>query len=214
MRISTCELFGRFRILRISSFAFRIYTNGVKPSLIIIGLGNPGKEYEMTRHNVGFRAVDLLAEEYGTSDWQDKQKFLSHICEARLITFPVLLVKPTTYMNNSGNAIRKLIDFYKLNPVHQLLVICDDIDQLVGESRMRDSGGPGTHNGRKSICDQFGDEYLRLRIGVRGAEAPEGSFQKAGMDLSAYILSRPNKEDQEVIDQVITKVPNRLRELV
>ena len=96
----------------------------MKPSLIIIGLGNPGSEYSATRHNVGFRAVEKLAQEFGTGEWKPKQKFLADCCEGRIVTVPILMVKPTTFMNNSGNAIRKLVDFFKIDPANQLLVIC------------------------------------------------------------------------------------------
>ncbi|MFH1348676.1 MAG: aminoacyl-tRNA hydrolase, partial [Patescibacteria group bacterium] len=129
----------------------------MKPSLIIIGLGNPGEQYTMTRHNVGFRVADKLADEFGEGDWQDKQKFKSYILEGRIVTVPILIAKPNTYMNLSGVAARKLIDFYDLDPRKNLLVICDDIDLPIGEVRLREKGGPGTHNGLKSLVDIFGE---------------------------------------------------------
>ena len=186
----------------------------MKPSLLIVGLGNPGKQYEGTRHNVGFLALDILTQEFGTSEWADKQKFLSYLAEGRIVTVPILLAKPTTFMNNSGNAVKKLVDFYKLDPTKQLLILCDDIDQGVGEIRLNKSGGPGSHNGLRSIESIFGEEFPRLRIGIRGPEAPQGSFQKAGEDLSAYVLSRASKEEQVKINEAIQEAPKTVREFV
>jgi PTH1 family peptidyl-tRNA hydrolase len=186
----------------------------MKPSLIIIGLGNPGKDYESTRHNVGFLTCEKLSEEFGEGDWQPKQKFLADVCEARIVTFPILLVKPTTYMNRSGECVKKLIDFYKLDPVTQILIVCDDIDIAAGELRHRESGGAGSHNGLKSIVEQYGESFHRIRVGVLGEHAPQGSFQQAGEDLSTYILSRPSKEDQEKIEEAITTIPEVVREFV
>jgi peptidyl-tRNA hydrolase, PTH1 family len=186
----------------------------VKPSLIIIGLGNPGMQYAGTRHNVGFAAIEKLSEEFGTGKWLTKQKFLAEVCEGRIVAMPILLVKPMTYMNDSGSCMKKIVDFYKLDPAKQVLVICDDVDQLVGESRLRKSGGPGTHNGLKSIVNQIGGNFLRLRIGVRGADAPQGSFQKAGDDLAAYVLSKPLKKEMQNIDKTITESVKMIRKLV
>lgn len=186
----------------------------MKPSLVIIGLGNIGKQYEGTRHNVGFDATDVLAKEFGTDSWQDKQKFMAYIMEGRITTIPILLVKPTTYMNNSGECAKKIIDFFKLDPVNQLLIICDDIDLPVGESKLSASGGAGSHNGLKSIVDQFGEDFPRLRIGVRGSDAPEGSFQQAGMDLSSYVLSKPSVEECEQIAAEVSKNPKTVEKFL
>ncbi len=201
----------------------------MKPSLIIVGLGNPGKEYEDTRHNVGFRAVEKLAEEFGTDEWQPKQKFLADCCEGRIAALferakpdeggcsesrnvPVLFVKPTTFMNNSGNAIRKLIDFFKIDPANQLLVICDDVDLPLGEIRLNKEGGAGSHNGLKSIVMQIGESFARLKIGIRGDDMPEGSFQQAGVDLSNYVLSGFLKKEEKKIDEVVSGIPSTVKE--
>ena len=177
----------------------------MKPSLLIIGLGNPGAQYEDTRHNAGYRAVDLLAKEYGTGKWEDKQKFLSQIMEARIVTAPILLVKPSTYMNRSGETAKKLLDFFKVEPT-SLLILSDDIDLPLGETRLRASGGPGTHNGLRSIVDHIGETFPRLRIGI-GA-------QKPGEDLSAYVLSKPPAAERKLIEESLKKVPEMVREFV
>jgi len=178
----------------------------MKPALIVIGLGNPGKEYEGTRHNAGFLAADLLAKAFGTAPWQPKQKFSADVCEGRIITVPVLFVKPTTYMNRSGESARKIIDFYQLNPAKELLVICDDIDLQIGTVRFRENGSSGTHNGLQSVAQQFGEEYPRIRIGV-GAQA-------AGQDLANYVLSNPDAQERKAIDAAIAKIPEMVRSFV
>lgn len=178
----------------------------MKPSLLIIGLGNPGKQYEQTRHNAGFRAVDLLADHCGTGPWQEKQKFQAYICEARIVTVPVLLVKPQTYMNASGEAVRKLMDFYKVDPTSQLLILCDDVDLPLGDVRLREKGSAGTHNGLKSVIEQIGESFPRLRIGI--------GPKPAGADLAAWVLSVPPEEEQKKIHDVLQKIPGMVKEYV
>ncbi len=178
----------------------------MKPSLIIIGLGNVGAQYTFTRHNVGFRAVEKLGEEFGEGDWKDKGKFKAFIKEGRVVTAPILLAKPQTFMNLSGESVKKLVDFYKLDPEKQILVICDDVDLPLGEVRLRQSGGPGTHNGLKSIVEIFGEEFPRLRIGI-GA-------QPAGKDLSNWVLSVPSEEEAAIIQKAVDEVPEIVRELI
>ena len=178
----------------------------MRPSLIIVGLGNHGKQYENTRHNAGYMAVDKLSAEFGEGEWQDKGKFLSHIQEARIVTIPILLVKPQTYMNRSGEAIAKLTSFYKLDPAKHVLVITDDIDLPLGDLRFREKGGPGTHNGLKSIVDQFGEEFPRLKIGL-GA-------QPTGADLANWVLSTFAKEERAKVDEAIEEIPGRIKEFV
>ena len=175
----------------------------MKPTLVIIGLGNPGEQYASTRHNTGFRALDALAEAFGTGKWRDQQKFLADTMEARVVTVPVLLVKPRTYMNRSGECVRKLTDFYHLNSASQMLILCDDIDLAPGVLRFRKEGGPGTHNGLKSIVEQIGEEFPRIRIGI--------GPQKMGEDLSTYVLSKPSEAERKEIDAAIMKVPEMVR---
>lgn len=178
----------------------------MKPSLLIVALGNPGKQYEGTRHNVGWWAADVLSEAWGEGEWQDKPKFLSHVQEARLLTFPVLLVKPQTFMNRSGEAITKLVDFYKLDPTNQLIVLCDEIDLEPGDIRMKAKGGPGTHNGLKSIVNHLGEEFARARIGV--------ATQPAGHDLAAWVLSSPAPDERDVIEKAINGLPEEIEAFV
>lgn len=178
----------------------------IKPSLIIAGLGNPGTQYERTRHNVGFLAVEVLAQEFSGGEFEERQKFHSLISEGRIVTAPILLVKPFMYMNRSGEALRKIIDFYKLDPRSQLLVLCDDIDLPLGEVRVRMKGGPGTHNGLKSIVEIFGEDFPRIRIGLGG--------HPSGDALSAWVLSIPSPVDQKIISKALRELPELVRRTV
>lgn len=171
----------------------------MKPSLLIAGLGNPGRNYERTRHNLGFQAVDRLSETFGQKEWEDKQKFTAKVCEARITAVPVLLLKPQTFMNLSGPALRKAVDFYKLDPREQLLVCCDDIDLPLGTVRLRMRGSAGTHNGLKSVVEQFGEEFPRLKIGI--GPKPEN------IDLAAWVVSALNDEETKALAAIYDGLP-------
>ena len=186
----------------------------MKPTLVIAGLGNPGTQYENTRHNVGFFAIDIIAKEYATEAWIPRQKFYADVCEGRIVTVPILLVKPTTYMNLSGDSLHKIMRFYDLDPASQLLVLCDDIDQKVGNIKLKTEGGSGSHNGLKSIVTQFGESFARIRIGVRGMDVPEGSFQQRGEDLSSYVLSKPSANEVNSIKEAVSSIPKMVEEFV
>ena len=171
----------------------------MKPSLLIIGLGNPGKSYKKTRHNTGFSAVNILAKHFGTSPWKDRLKFHAHIADGRILTIPILLVQPQTYMNISGETVRKMIDFYKLRPTDQILILCDDVDLPCGTLRLRKTGSAGTHNGLKSIIQQIGETFPRIRIGI--GPKPENA------DLAAWVLSVPPPSEREKIEKACQKLP-------
>ena len=178
----------------------------MKPSLVIVGLGNPGASYDRTRHNVGFRAIDLLSESFGQGVWKEQQKFKAFVQEARIVTVPVLLVKPQTFMNLSGDAARKIVDFYKLQPAQQVLVLCDDVDLERGTLRLRLTGGPGTHNGLKSLVEQFGEAFPRIRIGV--------GPQPQGGDLATWVLSVPPAAEEDAIAQALHSLPDLVKDFV
>lgn len=157
---------------------------------MIAGLGNPGKEYDRTRHNVGFLAVDALAGRYGIDIREKKHRAL---CGKGMIEGEkVILVKPQTYMNLSGESIRTVRDFYRLEH-DEIIVIFDDISLAPGQLRIRRGGSAGGHNGLKSIIAQLGtQEFPRVRVGI--GEKP------AEMDLAAYVLSRFSQGEQKLMD--------------
>ena len=148
---------------------------------IVAGLGNPGAEYERTRHNAGFLAIDRIAEAAGVR--VDRAKFRALTAEATVGGVRVLLMKPQTYMNASGEAIREAAAFYKLPP-EQVIVLCDDINFAPGHLRIRRKGSAGGHNGLKSIISCLGaDDFVRFRIGVGQKPTPE-------YDLVSWVLGK------------------------
>lgn len=169
---------------------------------IIAGLGNPGKEYTGTRHNVGYEALDCLAEKYNVK--LNKLKFNSVYGETTINGEKVMLVKPVTYMNRSGIAIDEIMKFYKI-PAENLIVIYDDIDIPVGTLRIRPNGSPGTHNGMRSIIQHVGTNFPRIRIGI--GRNPQ-------MDLADYVLQRFSKDDAEKIHPIVEKAVEAAIEII
>lgn len=161
-------------------------------SFIIAGLGNPGSEYQKTRHNVGFVAIDYIAEKLGTRI--DRAKFHSLTAEAKIGEVRVLLMKPTTFMNNSGVAIGEAAAFYKIPP-ERVLVLHDEISFEPGIIRIRRKGSAGGHNGLKSIISHLAsEEFPRVKIGVGKKPTPE-------YDLADWVLGKLPKDDSETIEK-------------
>lgn len=160
---------------------------------LIVGLGNPGKEYEHTRHNAGFMVVDAVAKEYSFSAF--KSKFDGEIAEGNIGGERCYLLKPHTYMNLSGNSVVKAANFYKILP-EKVIVIHDDMDLQVGKLKTKIGGGSGGHNGLKSIDAAIGSNYNRIRIGV-------GHAKDKGNDVVSYVLSGFGKEDKKVLENTI-----------
>lgn len=153
---------------------------------IVVGLGNPGSKYAHTRHNAGFEAIDRLADQYRIS--VENKKFQA-LCGSGVIEGQkVLLVKPQTYMNLSGESVRAACDFYKIDPEEELIVLYDDISLAPGQLRIRKKGSAGGHNGIKSIIQHLGTQvFKRVKIGV--GEKP------TGYDLADYVLGHFSKEE-------------------
>lgn len=166
---------------------------------LIVGLGNPGAKYQTTRHNTGWRAVAVLA---GDAKWQDSKKWQAQIAEIKIGREKIILVRPQTFMNESGQAARALMNFYKLAPA-DILVIYDDIDLLVGATRLRESGGSGGHKGMASVIEHLGtNEISRLRLGI--AEKRAG---KQAIPAEDYVL-QPFSPDGEIkIKKTLAKMP-------
>ncbi len=166
---------------------------------VIVGLGNPGKKYENTRHNVGFMAIDALAEKYGISMSEKKHKA---ICGTGVIEgVKVLLVKPQTYMNLSGESVGEVMNFYKLDPEEDMMVIFDDISLAPGNIRIRKKGSAGGHNGIKSLIAHMGTQaFMRIKIGV--GEKP------SGWDLADYVLGHFSEDDTVKIKEIMPDVIN------
>lgn len=161
---------------------------------IIAGLGNPERKYDGTKHNIGFSAITALSDAYNIPVNTREHKAL---CGKGYIEGQkVLLAMPLTYMNLSGESIRELVDYYKINPEEELIIIYDDINLTPGKLRIRAKGSAGGHNGIKNIITHIGSQsFYRIRIGV--GEKPEG------WDLADYVLSRFNREDEPVIREAL-----------
>jgi PTH1 family peptidyl-tRNA hydrolase len=163
---------------------------------LIVGLGNPGEQYENTRHNVGFLVVDQLAE--GLNIPVQKLKFKALTNTARLGGQKVLLMKPVTYMNLSGEAVRQAADFYKV-PADHVLVLSDDTALPLGKLRIRKGGSAGGHNGLKNIIQHLGtDQFPRLRVGV--GEKPHPDY-----DMADWVLGKLQGEDKKTMDAAVER---------
>ena len=161
---------------------------------IIAGLGNPGSKYENTRHNIGWLAVDELAKAQGVT--VDRMKFHALTGQCVLAGEKVLLMKPTTYMNNSGEAIEEARNFYKI-PTHNVIVLSDDVNLPPGKLRIRRKGSAGGHNGLKSIIECMGtDDFPRVRLGI-------GSKTHPDMDLADYVLGKFPKGEQKAVEEAL-----------
>lgn len=168
---------------------------------LIAGLGNPGKQYQMTRHNIGFEVLDYLADVYHVKINKLKHKAL--IGECSIGGEKALLVKPQTFMNLSGESIRDIAAFYKIPP-EQIIIIFDDKNLAVGSVRIRKKGSDGGHNGIKSILYQLcSDRFLRIRIGIG---EPEGGEEQ----LVGHVLGRFNREEIVTLEKIIENVPAML----
>ena len=157
---------------------------------IIVGLGNPGKKYEGTRHNAGFAALDHVAEKWGVR--VTKAKFDALTGTGTAAGVKVLLMKPQTFMNLSGDAVRKAADFYKVPP-ERIIVLFDDISLAPGRLRIRKTGSAGGHNGIKSIIGNIGQDFPRVKIGVGEKPRPE-------YDLADWVLSRLTQAEKKVVE--------------
>jgi len=168
------------------------------PLRIIVGLGNPGPEHLVTRHNAGFWFVDLLARRHGGGEFRDYRKFSGETAKINIEGQEIVLLKPTTYMNRSGLSIRQLSDFYKIKP-EDILVAHDELDLPVGTVRLKQGGGHGGHNGLRDTIAHIGETFWRMRLGIGhpGNKA----------EVIDYVLTRaPRAEEDLILDAVGTGV--------
>ncbi len=175
------------------------------PEWLVVGLGNPGKKYENTRHNTGFLVMDTLCREHGVSC--DRSRFRALTGEAVLGGKRVLLLKPQTFMNLSGEAVREAAAFYKIPP-ERVLVIFDDISLPVGTLRIRAKGSAGGQNGVKNIIAQLGSEqFPRIKVGIGGKPHPD-------YDLADWVLSSFRPEEQEAMQDAAKRAAAAVSELI
>lgn len=171
---------------------------------VIVGLGNPGKEYEDTRHNMGYKAIDVLSSDENIEI--KKHKFHSLIGQGRIAGKKAVLVKPETYMNRSGIAVRESAMYFDV-PSQNLIVIYDDIDLPAGSIRIRKSGGAGTHNGMKSVVQELGTkDFIRIRIGIGAASGDE--------DLVDRVIGKVPKKEQEVLRKAAEEAAQAVKDII
>jgi PTH1 family peptidyl-tRNA hydrolase len=161
-----------------------------RQTIIVAGLGNPGMKYKGTRHNMGFMVMDELYKLWGLT--KSSKRFSSDCVTLKKHDTKIVILKPLTYMNDSGQAIQKAMSFYRATP-QDVIVVYDDIDLPVGALRIRKKGGPGTHNGMRSISQHIGDEFARIRIGIGNDK-----------DLIKFVLSKPSPEDKIILNDTIS----------
>ena len=166
---------------------------------LIVGLGNPGKEYEVTRHNAGFFFVDALASEWHTS-FSLQPKFFAEVAQAKVKGVDVWLIKPTTFMNRSGMAVAALANFYKIPP-QAVLAVHDELDLSPGDARLKVGGGAGGHNGLKDMIKALGtQEFMRLRLGI--------GHPGHRSQVASFVLHACSKTERSALDDAITRSLN------
>ena len=169
---------------------------------LIVGLGNPGKKYEHTRHNMGFDVVDLFSEQAQIDI--DKESFKGLVGRGKIFNEDILILKPQTYMNLSGESVREIVSYFKI-PTEDIIVVYDDMALDVGKIRLRPSGSSGGHKGIQNIIDNLGtQEIKRIRVGIGEPE----------FDSIDYVLSKPTKDEKPLIDEAIEKAADAIRNLL
>ncbi len=172
---------------------------------LVVGLGNPGAEYENTRHNVGFKTADILEKEYAVNSFKLKNNAL--VCDCQIKNHRILLVKPQTYMNLSGQAVAALSRFYKI-PLENIIVIFDDISLPQGKIRVRAKGTHGGHNGIKNIIEHLSStDIKRIKIGVGAKPNPD-------YDLKDWVLGSFSKADMNEMEEAFKKAANAVKEII
>lgn len=174
---------------------------------LIVGLGNPGKKYESTRHNAGFKALDFLADHFGFDAFKESGKHKAEVSEGQMADEKVMLMKPLTYMNLSGQPLRSVLQFYKIN-IQDLIVLYDDVSIPSGNVRIRGEGSAGGHNGVKSVIQELGTEqFIRVRLGI----APLTEFKG---ELEDYVLGKLNEEEIALLEGNLRKLPTMIEILL
>ena len=183
-----------------------LYTLGQSRTVMVVGLGNPGKKYDGTRHNIGFACLDAIAAANGLSSWLVKKDLKCQLAAGTLGSTRVIAIKPETFMNLSGDAVAATASFYKLAPA-QLLVIHDELDLPFGTIRTRLGGGSAGHNGLKSVIERMGPDFARIRIGVRNELADKA-------DSADFVLAAFNKDEQAKITLLTQEVNSIFNEYI
>ena len=184
----------------------QFYTLGQNKSIILVGLGNVGKQYEKTRHNIGFDVIDAFAQANDFPSWIEKKDLECHITTNTVGGIRVILVKPTTFMNLSGEAVQAVANFYKIAG-DKVTVIHDELDIPFGQIRTRMGGSAAGHNGIKSITQHLGENYGRVRIGIGPKDPPQ-------IDSADFVLARFSKDQEAEMPNLIKEATAILSEYI
>lgn len=183
------------------------YTTGMQKTFLLVGLGNPGKEYAGTRHNIGFDCLDaFVAKTEGIGEWTDKKSLKCQLVSGQVGQTRVYAIKPETFMNNSGEAVQAVAAYYKI-PLDKIVLIYDELDIKFGNIRTRIGGGSAGHNGVKSVSQHLGEETGRIRIGI-------GPKQPAQIDSSDFVLAKFNPKEVEQLSNLKREVAAILSEFM
>jgi peptidyl-tRNA hydrolase, PTH1 family len=183
-----------------------IYTLGLQKTVLIVGLGNIGKKYDNTRHNIGFACIDSLAISQLIDNWTDKKDLKSQVATGTIGDTRVILCKPTTFMNKSGEAVQAVGHFYKVQPA-SIVAVYDELDMNFGQIRTRMGGSSAGHNGIKSLAQHIGEDFGRVRIGI-GPKQPEA------IDSADFVLSKFSKDQQAQLPNLIKETTAILTEFI
>lgn len=178
---------------------------------LVVGLGNPGKKYEKTRHNIGFMALDLLRESEGFfefSEWKEDKKFKAEVSGATINAKKIILAKPTTFMNNSGESVQKIASYYQV-PRENIIVVHDDKDINLGEIKVQSGRGHAGHNGIKSIFEHVGDENItRIRVGIKAKN------DRKMQNVPKFVLGKFGIFERAVLNNTLQKAKTEILNLV
>lgn len=181
-------------------------TLGLNKTVLIVGLGNPGKEYEDTRHNIGFLCLDEFAKANDFGGWVDKKDLKCRLAQQTLADTRVILCKPTTFMNLSGEAVQAVSSFYKIHP-SQIVVVHDELDIDFGHIRTRAGGSAAGHNGIKSVIQHLGEDFARIRIGIGPKNPPQ-------IDSADFVLQKFSSDEQSHLGELTRETSAIISEAV
>ncbi len=183
-----------------------LYTLSMSRTFLVVGLGNVGKDFDNTRHNIGFRAIDQFAHDHDIESWINKKDMSCLVADKNIGDTKVYLVKPTTMMNLSGNAVQKISNFYKISNA-KIIVVHDELDINFGSIKITMGGSSAGHNGIKSIISQLGEDFGRIRIGV-GPKSPDQ------IDSADFVLGRFNKEEEAQMKPLLNETSSLITEAI
>ncbi|MDR2436333.1 MAG: aminoacyl-tRNA hydrolase [Puniceicoccales bacterium] len=172
---------------------------------LLVGLGNPGKEYGLSRHNIGFYVLDRFCASRGEK-WRPDKKFESELATVKLVDSALMLSKPTTFMNDSGRAVQKICQFFRIRP-SEVVVVCDDISFELGKFKLTERSGSAGHNGLIDILSRLGPGFVRFRVGI-------GAKKNKSMDLKDYVLGNFTGDEQRTIELMLPEILSNLQLLL